>query len=153
MSKREEFSAALKEALKTKDQIKMSTVRLIMAALKDRDINARGTGNPDGISETEILSMLQSMIKQRQESSKMYQDAQRFDLAEREDSEIKVIETFLPKQLSETEVASAIQGIISDTGAAGIKDMGKVMNELKSRYAGQIDMGKAGGVVKQKLAG
>lgn len=152
MTKREEFSARLKEAMKNKDQIALATVRLIQAALKDRDINARGSGNHEGIPDTEILSMLQSMIKQRLESAKTYRDAARPELADREEAEIKVIETFLPKQLGEAEIAAAIETIIKETGAADIKDMGKVMNELKSRYAGQMDMGKAGGAVKQKLS-
>lgn len=152
MTKREEFSAAMKEALKNKDQIALSTVRLIAAALKDRDIAARGNGNTEGISEPEILSMLQSMIKQRQESSKTYRDAGRADLADREDAEIVIINGFLPQQLSEADVGKAIDSVITSIGAKDIKDMGKVMNELKAKYAGQMDMAKAGGVVKQKLS-
>jgi len=152
VSKREEFSVALKEALKAKDQVTMSTIRLITAALKDRDINARASGNMDGISEPEILSLLMSMVKQRQESSKTYRDANRADLADREDAEIKIIESFLPRQMSDAEAEQAVAKVITETGAAGIKDMGKVMNELKTRYAGQMDMGKVGGVVKQKLS-
>ena len=152
MTKREEFSSALKEAMKNKDQVTLSTVRLIQAALKERDINARGAGNPDGISEPEILSMLQSMVKQRQESARTYRDANRPELAEREEAEIKVIESFLPKQMGEAEVAQAVESVIKEIGAADIKDMGKVMNALKERYAGQMDMGKVGGTVKQKLS-
>ncbi len=152
MTKREEFSARLKESLKNKDQVALSTIRLIQAALKDRDINARTSGNQDGIPEADILSMLQSMIKQRLESAKTYRDAGRPELAEREEAEIKVIESFLPKQMSDEEVGKAIDDIITSTGAGDIKDMGKVMNELKARYAGQMDMGKAGGTVKQKLS-
>lgn len=151
MEKREEFNAALKTALKNKDQTAMSTIRLILAALKDRDIAARGQGKGDGIDESEILSMLQSMIKQRQESAKVYCDAGREELAEREEAEIEVIQAFLPQQLSDDEVDAAIEKIISDTGASDIKDMGKIMGVLKSEYAGQIDMGKASGLVKQKL--
>ena len=151
MDKREEFNAALKDALKNKDQTTLSTVRLITAALKDRDIAARGQGKADGIDEAEILSMLQSMIKQRQESAKTYCDAGREELAEREEAEIEVIQKFLPAQLSDDEVSEAIDKIISETGAADIKDMGKVMGALKAQYAGQIDMGKAGGLVKSKL--
>ncbi len=153
MSKREEINSALKTAMKEKDQVALSTVRLINAALKDRDINARGSGNAEGIPDSEILSMLQSMIKQRLESAKTYADAGRPELAEREQAEIKVIETFLPKQMSEDEVAAAIDKIISETGAADIKAMGQVMGQLKVQYAGQMDMGKAGGLVKAKLAG
>ena len=151
MDKREEFNAALKEALKSKDQTAMSTIRLMLAALKDRDIAARGSGKPDGIEEAEILSMLQSMIKQRQESAKTYCDAGREELAEREEAEIEVIQKFLPAQLGEDELAATIQNIISQTGAETIKDMGKVMGVLKSEYAGQVDMGKAGALVKEKL--
>ena len=151
MDKREEFNAALKDALKNKDQTVLSTVRLITAALKDRDIAARGQGKADGIDEAEILSMLQSMIKQRQESAKTYCDAGREELAEREEAEIEVIQRFLPAQLNDDEVGAAIDEIIAETGAADIKDMGKVMGALKSKYAGQVDMGKAGGLVKSKL--
>ncbi|MGH1398165.1 MAG: GatB/YqeY domain-containing protein [Alphaproteobacteria bacterium] len=151
MTKREELTTAMKAAMKSKNQAALSTIRLIQAAMKDRDIAARGQGNADGISEAEILSMLQSMIKQRQESAKTYCDAGREELAEREEAEIEIIQTFLPKQLSEDEVGSAIEKIIEETGAADIKDMGKVMGALKSQYAGQIDMGKAGGFVKAKL--
>ena len=151
MTKREEITAAMKTAMKEKNQTALSTVRLIQAALKDRDIAARGQGNSEGISDAEILSMLQSMIKQRQESAQTYCDAGREELAEREEAEIEVIQTFLPKQLSEDEVTAAIETIIEQTGAADIKDMGKVMGALKSQYAGQIDMGKAGGLVKAKL--
>ncbi|MCB9988831.1 MAG: GatB/YqeY domain-containing protein [Rhodospirillales bacterium] len=154
MGKREEFNSALKDALKSKDQIAMATIRLMIAAMKDRDIAARGQGSAsEGISDNEILSMLQTMIKQRQESSKTYRDASRDDLADREEAEIEVIQRFMPKALSEDEMQEAIATIITETGAAGIKDMGKVMAELKTRYAGQLDMGRAGGVVKQKLAG
>lgn len=152
MSKREEFTAAMKEAMKTKDQVALSTIRLITAAMKDRDIAARSTGNAEGISDGEILSMLQSMIKQRQESSKTYRDAGRNDLADREDAEIEVINRFLPQQLSDDEVGKAIESVIASSGASDIKDMGKVMNELKTQYAGQIDMAKVGGLVKQKLS-
>lgn len=129
----------------------MSTIRLILAALKDRDIAARGAGKGDGIDETEILAMLQSMIKQRQESAKIYCDAGREELAEREEAEIEVIHKFLPQQLSEEETAAAIDKIIRETEASDIKDMGKVMGVLKTQYAGQLDMGKAGALVKQKL--
>lgn len=153
MSKREEFTTALKESLKNKDIITTATVRLITAAMKDRDIAARSSGNMDGISDAEILSLMQSMIKQRHESSKMYRDASRPELAEREEAEIVVIEKFLPAQMSEGDTSKAIEGIIAQIGASNIKDMGKVMNELKTKYAGQMDMAKAGGLVKAKLAG
>lgn len=152
MDKREEFNAALKVALKTKDQTAMSTIRLILAALKDRDIAARGQGKADGIDENEILSMLQTMIKQRQEAAKTYCDAGREELAEREEAEIEVIQGFMPAQLSADEMGAAIDKIISESEATNIKDMGKVMAVLKSEYAGQIDMGKASALVKEKLS-
>lgn len=151
MSLREELTTTLKEASKSKDQVTTATVRLILAALKDRDIAARGNGK-EQIEDEEILSMLQSMIKQRKESAAVYADAGRPELAEREQAEIVVIERFLPLQLTEDEVGEAIDGIIADTGANNIKDMGKVMGQLKTKYAGQIDMAKAGGMVKQKLS-
>ncbi|MEM6780309.1 MAG: GatB/YqeY domain-containing protein [Pseudomonadota bacterium] len=151
MSIRDELSTALKEALKNKDQVTMATVRLIMAALKDRDIAARGNGK-EQVEENEILSMLQSMIKQRKESAATYADAGREELAEREQAEIQVIEKFLPQQMSDAEVDEAISAIITEVGASNIKDMGKVMGQLKTKYAGQIDMAKAGGLVKEKLS-
>ena len=121
MSIREEFTTALKQAQKSKDQVAMSTIRLITAAMKDRDIAARGNGNAEGIPDTEILSMMQSMIKQRQESSRTYADANRPELAERELAEIKVIERFLPAQMGEADVAGAIETIIAEVGAATLK--------------------------------
>lgn len=152
MDKRAEFNTALKDAVKSKDGIATSTVRLIMAALKDRDIEARGKGQPDGIGESEILSMLQSMIKQRQESHKTYEDAGRQDLADREAAEIDVIKRFLPAQMSEQEVKETVDTLIAELDVHDIKEMGKVMAELKTRYAGQLDMARASGVVKERLA-
>jgi uncharacterized protein YqeY len=121
--------------------------------MKDRDIAARAKGNWDGIKDDEILSMLGSMIKQRQESIKMYEQGKRQDLVDREAAEIRVIESFLPRQMSETEVKAAIDASIKAVGAAGLKDMGKVMNEMKAKYAGQLDFSKASGWVKERLAG
>lgn len=152
MSIRDKFTTDLKSAMQNKDQVSLSTIRLITAAIKDRDIAARSNGNDQGISDAEILSLLQSMVKQRQESSKTYTDAGRPELAEREEAEIEVIERFLPQQMSEEETGAAIETIIAETGASSIKDMGKVMNALKEKYAGQLDMAKAGGLVKSKLA-
>lgn len=152
MEKRTEISSALKDALKRQDKLTVSTVRLILAAIKDRDITATGQGRPEGIEEQEILQLLASMIKQRQESSRQYSDAGRDDLAEREEAEIEIIKGFLPKQLSDSEVEEAVSAIVGEVGASGIKDMGKVMNVLKERYTGQVDMAKAGGLVKKKLA-
>jgi len=152
VEKREEFTTAMKNAMKDKNQTTLSTIRLIMAALKDKDIAARAQGKADGINEQEILSMLQSMIKQRHESAKMYCDAGREELAEREEAEIEVIEQFLPKQLGESEVQGIIAELITEMDAKEIKDMGKVMGALKERYAGQLDMSKASGAVKAALA-
>ncbi|MDY0008191.1 MAG: GatB/YqeY domain-containing protein [Bdellovibrionales bacterium] len=148
---RTRFQDQLKQSLHAKDEIAVSTLRLIIAAMKDRDIAARGKGNWDGIGEDEILSMLQSMIKQRHESIKMYEQGGRLELAAREASEIRVIETFLPAQLSEAEVKAAIDAAIAAVGAAGIKDMGKVIAEMKSKYTGQVDFAKVSGLVKERL--
>ncbi len=152
MDKRTEFSNALKTALKNNDKLALATIRLILAAMKDRDIALRSQGQAEGISEDEILSMLQSMIKQRKESEKTYCEAGREDLAERESAEIKIIEAFLPTQLNEEEINTIIETLLTETGAQDIKDMGKVMGALKSRYAGQIDMSRAGAAVKEILA-
>ncbi len=149
--KRTELNNNLKIALKAKEKIKTSTLRLINAAIKDRDIADRTKGNTDGISDDEILSLLQSMIKQRKDSSRIYREAERLDLAEREEQEIEIIQEFLPQQLGEEELKTIIQGIIAESGASDIKDMGKVMGVLKSKYAGQLDMGKASGMVKSLL--
>lgn len=150
---RTRLNEALKEAMRAKNQRAVSTVRLILAALKDRDIAARSRGVMDGIDEAEMLSMLQSMIKQRGESIKMYEQGGRPELAEQEREEIAVIEGFLPKQMSDEEVAAAIKAVVGDIGATSIKDMGKVMAELKTRHAGQMDFAKAGPAVKQQLSG
>lgn len=152
MDKRSEINDALKTAMKSHDKLATSTLRLILAAMKDRDIAAREKGNSQGISDDEILLMLQSMVKQRQESAKTYSEAGRDDLADREESEIDIIRGFMPKQLDEAEIATVVQTLISQVGANGIKDMGKVMAVLKEKYAGQVDMAKAGGVVKEKLS-
>lgn len=149
---RQRLSDALKDALKAKDQIGLSTVRLILAALKDRDIAARGKGNKEGISDEDILGLLQNMIKQRHESIVLYEKGGRLELAEQERGEIAVIERFLPKQMGEDEVAKAVAAAISETGAQSLKDMGKTMAALKSRYAGQMDFAKASALVKQALA-
>lgn len=151
MDKRSEFSAALKESLKNKEEIKVATIRLILAALKDRDITAREKGKADGVDDDGILLMLQSMIKQRNESSKTYSEAGRFDLAEREEAEIVIIRSFMPQQLSDSEIGEVIDGLIEKLGASDIKDMGKIMGVLKGQYAGRVDMTKAGKIAKEKL--
>lgn len=148
---RDTFQEKLKQAMHAKDDVAVSTLRLIIAAMKDRDIAARSKGNWDGIKEEEIMSMLQSMVKQRQDSIKMYEVGKRQDLADREAAEIRIIETFLPKQLTETEVRALIDQSITAVGAAGLKDMGKVMAEMKAKYAGQLDFSKASGWVKERL--
>ncbi len=153
MDKRTELNTALKEAMKARDEIGIATIRLILAAMKDRDIDARGHGRTDGISDTEILSMMQSMIKQRQESSATYKSASRTDLSDREDAEIKVIRRFLPQQMDEAGIQKTVEGLLAELNVTDVRDMGKVMAELKVRYAGQFDMAKASGLVKQKLAG
>lgn len=148
---RSRLQEALKEAMRAKDERAVATVRLIMAALKDRDIAARTKGQMDGVGEDEILSMLQSMIKQRRESIQLYEQGGRLELAERERQEIEVIERFLPRQMSDAEAAGAVDQAIADLEAAGLKDMGRVMSALRERHAGQMDFGKASGLVKQKL--
>ncbi|NUB16930.1 GatB/YqeY domain-containing protein [Azospirillum brasilense] len=149
---RTRLNEALKQAMLAKNQRAVSTVRLILAALKDRDIAARSRGVTDGIDEAEILSMLQTMIKQRGESIKLYEQGGRLELAEQEREEITIIEGFLPKQMSEAEVAAAVKTVVDEIGATCIKDMGKVMAELKARYAGQMDFAKVSGTVKQQLS-
>lgn len=149
---RTKFQEELKRAMQGKDEVGIATVRLIIAAMKDRDIAARSKGKHDGISEDEILSMMQGMIKQRRESIALYEKGGRKDLVERETAEIAVIERFLPKQMSEKEVEAAIVTAISGCGATGIKDMGKVMNELKAKFVGQMDFTRVSVQVKEKLA-
>ena len=148
---REDIASAMKEAMKAKDQAALATLRLISAALKDRDIAARGNGNQDGISDDEILSMLQTMIKQRHESAKMYRDGNRPELAVSEEAEIAIITGFLPAQLGAVEVDAAIAAAIESSGAASIKDMGQVMAHLKANHAGQMDFSAASQAVKSAL--
>jgi len=150
---RERIAQAMKDALKSKDQATLSTIRLIVAALKDRDIAARSDNNHDGISDDEILSMLQTMIKQRNESAKMYEDGGRPELADAEKAEIVLIQQFLPEQLSKGDIEKAITEAIVQTNAASIKDMGKVMAHLKEQHAGQMDFSAASQMVKAALMG
>lgn len=149
---RQTLTEALKDAMRAKNNRAVATVRLILAALKDRDIAARGTGNQDGIDDATLLSMLQTMVKQRRESIIMYEQGGRAELAQQEKEEIEIIEAFLPKQLGETEAQEAIAALIAELGATGVKDMGKVMAELRGRFAGQMDFTKASALVRQKLA-
>lgn len=148
---REQINAALKAATLAQDKRRMSTLRLINAAIKDRDIAARGSGK-DAVSDDEILQILGKMIKQRQESAQTYEQAGRLDLSSQEREEIEIIQSFLPRQLDDSEVESACRQVVQEVGAAGLKDMGRCMGELKERFAGQMDFGKAGKVVKDLLA-
>lgn len=148
---RQAFADRLKEAMKARDSRTTSTVRLILAGLKDRDIAARGQGNPAGLAEPEIQRMLQAMVKQRRESIALYEQGNRADLAQQEREEIAVIESFLPRQLEEAEIAAAAQAAITETGASGVRDVGKVMAALRERHAGIIDLGRAGAIVRRLL--
>lgn len=145
------FSDALKDALKARDARKVSTLRLILAALKDRDIAARTEFNRDGVSDDDVLALLQKMIKQRDESIETFESAGRIDLVEQEREERTIIASYLPKQMNPDEARSAISELISELGAKGLRDMGRTMNELKSRFAGKMDFGKASAMVKELL--
>ena len=148
---RTRLNDALKAAMKAKETRTLATVRLILAALKDRDIAARGKGNLEGIDEDGILAMLQSMIKQRRESIVLYEKGGRLDLARQEAEEITVIEQFLPRQLGEDEMAEAVKTVIQEVEAKSLKDMGRTMAALKERYAGRMDFHKASAQVKERL--
>jgi len=148
---RERFNETLKSAMREKDALTLSTVRLILARLKERDIEVRPKGNAEGIAEPEIQQMLQGMIKQRRESIELYEKGGRPELAEKERGEIGIIERFLPQQLSEAEQEAAIKETIAAIGAAGIKDMGRTMAALRERHAGQLDPAKASQIVKKLL--
>ena len=148
---REAISKAMKAALRNKDQTALSAIRFISAALKDRDIAARTADSPDGINDEEILSMLQTMIKQRNESAKMYLQGNREDLANKEKDEINVIQQFLPAQLNEKEITNAIEKAIKSNKASSIKDIGSIITDLKKNYAGQMDFGLVSKQVKESL--
>ncbi|HEY6336457.1 MAG TPA: GatB/YqeY domain-containing protein [Alphaproteobacteria bacterium] len=148
---RARLTEALKTAMKAKDERGVSAVRMILAKLKERDIEVRPKGNADGISDDEIVQMMQGMIKQRRESIELYERGGRPELARKEQDEIAVIESFMPRQLSEAEMAAAVKTVIGEVGAVGIKDMGKVMAQLKARYTGTMDFSRASGVVKSQL--
>lgn len=152
MTLRTRITDALKQAMKDKAASRLSTLRLINAAIKDKDIAARATGNDDGVAEAEVLAILGKMAKQRLESARAYEEGGRLDLAEHERAEIEVIEEFLPRQLSEDEAAAAVEKAIADLGAESIRDMGKVIGALKSKYTGQMDFGKVGPMVKDRLS-
>lgn len=149
---RESVMAALKDALKAGDKSRLAALRLMQAAIKDKDIEARGAGKGQA-SDDDLLALLQKMVKQRQESAAIYRANARLDLAETEESEIAVIQAFLPKALDEAETKAAIADSIAKTGAAGMKDMGKVIADLRGRFAGQMDFSKASQLVKTMLSG
>ena len=148
---REKFSSELKAAMKAGEKRRVDTICMIMAALKDKDIEARGQGK--AVSGEDILALLQKMVKSRKESLEIYEKAGRTDLATQESEEIAVIHSFLPQQLTDAEVEQAINTAIAETGAASIKDMGRVVAALKGKYAGRMDFGKASALVKEKLSG
>ena len=148
---RQRLNDELKAAMKSRDQRATSALRLILAALKDRDIAARTRGVTNGVDESEIIDMLQKMVRQRQESIALYKQANRQELVDQEQGEITIIERYLPKKMSEGETDAAIASVIGELGAASIKDMGRVMAALKERYAGRMDFAKVGAQVKQKL--
>ncbi len=149
---RERFNEALKAAMRERNALTVSTVRMILAGVKDRDIAARSRGVTDGVDDGEILNLLRNMVKQRQDSIGLYREGGRPELADKEAAEIAVIEGFMPKPMADDEVAAAVAAAIAATGAASVKDMGKVMAELRSRHAGVMDFAKAGPLVKQALA-
>lgn len=148
---RESITSALKQAMKDKDAARLSTLRLVNAAIKDRDIAARAEGREDGVDDSEILSILGKMSKQRAESARAYEEGGRLDLAERETQEIAVIADFLPRQMDEDEAQAAVEAAIAEADASSIRDMGKVMGLLKDRHTGQMDFSKVGAIVKDKL--
>jgi len=152
MDMRDRVNSALKQAMKDKQPERLSTLRLINAAIKDRDIDARSDGNDEGVPDSEILAILGKMAKQRQESARAYEEGGRLDLAERERAEIVIIEEFLPRQLSLAEVDKAIDAAVAEIGAQSIRDMGKVMAALKAKYTGQMDFGAVGPAVKDRLS-
>ncbi len=148
---RDRLQTALKEAMKAKEVDRLSTLRLINAAIKDREIALRGDQDAGEVGEPEILQIMGKMVKQRQESARAYEEGGRLELAEKELAEIGVIQEFLPRQMSQDEVAAALDAAVAETGAASIRDVGKVMATLKARYTGQMDFGAVGALVKARL--
>jgi uncharacterized protein YqeY len=148
---RERFAGDLKDAIKARDAARVSTLRLVTAAVKDRDIAARTSDSAEGVPDSEILAILAKMIRQRQESAGVYEQAGRLDLAGQERAEIAILREYLPKQLSEREVDAAVAAAIATTGASSIRDMGKVMALLKERHTGAMDFARAGAAIKQAL--
>jgi hypothetical protein len=152
MGLREQFNEQMKEAMKAKDTRRLSTLRMILAALKDKDIANRTETSREGISDDDVLGLLAKMIKQREESAIAFDTGARPEMAKSEREEIEVIRSFMPKQMSAEESKAAVQAVIAEVGAASIKDMGKVMAALKERYAGQMDFAKASGMTKELLS-
>ncbi len=150
---RDTISSELKNAMKSKNTTKTATLRLILAAIKDRDIAVRSDGNPSGIGDEEVMKVLETMIKQRRESILMYEKGGRPELADREASEIEIIQSFLPEQMPEAEVNAAIEALIRESGASSLKDMGPLMAALRQRYAGRMDFGQASAFLKTALSG
>jgi uncharacterized protein YqeY len=149
---RDAINNAVKEAMKAKQERRLSTLRMVNSTIKNADIDARGQGKPP-LSDEDLLGVFQKMIKQRQESVELYEKGGRAELAAQERDEIAVIQAYLPKQMSDDDVKAAIAAVIAETGAASMKDMGKVVGALKAKYAGQMDFGKASGLVKAALSG
>ena len=147
---RDDINNAVKDAMRAKEERKLSTLRMVNSTIKNADIAARGEGKPP-LSDADLLGVFQKMIKQRQESVELYEKGNREELAAQERAEIAVISAYLPKQMSDDDVKAAVAAVISETGASGIKDMGKVIGALKAKYTGQMDFGKASGVVKAAL--
>ncbi len=148
---RENIQNALKEAMKSKDMLEVNAIRMIIAGIKEKDVDARGKGNKEA-TDADLLSMMQTMIKQRRESIEMFISGARPELAQKEEKEIKIIERFLPKQLSKEEVEAAVKSVIASTAATSMKDMGKVMGQLRTQYAGQMDFGAVSAVIKSLLS-
>lgn len=151
MGLRNKITDGIKNAMREKNTVRLSTLRLINAAVKDQDIAARAKGNADGVGEDEVLAIMAKMVKQRQESARVYEEGGRLELAAQEQAEIAVIEEYLPRQLSEAEVAKAVDAAIAEAGADSIRDMGRVMGALKGKYAGRMDFGAVGPLVKDRL--
>ena len=148
---RNRLNSELKDAMRARDQLRLATLRLVTAAIKDRDIAARSEENSEGVSDVEISQILQKMVRQREESAATYEEAGRLELAEQERAEIDVIRPFLPKPMTDEDVAAAISAAIQDTGASSVRDMGKIMAALKAKYAGKMDFGKVNRLVKAAL--
>ena len=153
MDLRTRIQDATKDAMRAKDQLRLSTLRLIGAAIKDREIAIRGEPGQVALAEDDIVALLSRMVKQRQESARAYEEGGRLELAERETQEIAIIQEFLPRQLDQAEVAAVIDRVIAELGATGVRDMGRVMGALRERHAGQMDFGAAGALVKSRLMG